>query len=222
MKNILVVAAHPDDEVLGCGGTILRHIEDGDSVHLVFMADGEMSRDSANSNDVKRRKSAVIKAKNILGISTIEHLGFSDNQMDSHSLLVITQALEKIISKVRPIVIYTHHHGDLNLDHRLTYQSVMTACRPLPEFCVKEIYGFEILSSSEWSLDSSLPFSPRLFVDISKQLQTKIDAINAYSAEMRLPPHPRSITNIEVLAQYRGYSVGTVAAEAFEVYRLIR
>jgi len=222
MKNILVVAAHPDDEVIGCGGTILRHIEDGDSVHVVFMADGEMSRVSANSFDVNRRLSAVIKAKNILGISTIEHLGFSDNQMDNHSLLSITQALEKIINKVQPKVIYTHHHGDLNLDHRLTYQSVMTACRPLPGFCVKEIYGFEILSSSEWSLDSSLPFSPRFFVDIGNQLQTKIEAIKAYLAEMRSPPHARSINSIEVMARYRGYSVGKAAAEAFEVYRLIK
>ena len=222
MKNILVVAAHPDDEALGCGGAILRHVEQGDSVHLVLMTDGEMARESATTCDIERRFAAVLKVKEILGISSVESLGFSDNRMDSHPLLNIIQSLEKIISKIRPTIVYTHHHGDLNIDHRLTQQAVMTACRPLPDASVREIYGFEILSSSEWSLSSSLHFTPHLFIDISNQLNTKLQAIDVYASEMLPAPHSRSVHHIEILARHRGYTVGTQAAEAFEVYRMIR
>lgn len=142
--------------------------------------------------------------------------------MDSVPLLEIVQKLEPIIEEIRPTVICTHHHGDLNIDHRLTHAAVMTACRPIPGSFVREIYGFEVLSSTEWATTRESPFLPNYFVDISQQLQTKLKALEAYAEEMREVPHSRSIQHAEVLARHRGFGIGVDAAEAFEVYRIIR
>lgn len=221
-KIILIVAAHADDEVLGCGGTIARHVLEGDQVHLVLMADGVNAREGAMPDDLARRMAASEKAQKILGVSEVHCLGFPDNQMDDLPLLKIVQSLEPIIYGLAPSVIYTHHHGDLNVDHRLTQEAVMTACRPQPGCSVKQIYGFEVLSSSEWATPQQEPFMPILFVDISAQLAVKTRALEAYVEEMRPIPHSRSIEHAAVLAQHRGYSVGVEAAEAFVVYRMIR
>lgn len=222
MKNILVVAAHADDEVLGCGGTIARHVAEDDDVHLVLMADGVHSRPGSSMKDSVHRVEASQRAQMILGISSLHSLQLPDNSMDSIPLLEIVQALESHIEKIRPAVIYTHHHGDLNIDHRITHAAVMTACRPVPGSSVSEIYGFEVLSSTEWATPHKLPFIPNYFVDISKHLRTKLRALEAYTEEMRKAPHSRSIEHIEVLARHRGYSIGINAAEAFEAYRVIR
>ena len=222
MKTVLVVAAHADDEALGCGGTIARHVEEGDAVHLVLMADGVHSRKDASKEDLKRRVEASKRAQSILGASSSQSLELPDNLMDSVPLLEIVQKLEPILAGIQPSIIYTHHHGDLNVDHRLTHTAVMTACRPLPGSSVREIYGFEVLSSTEWATQQDSPFLPNYFVDITQQLQTKLYALEAYAEEMRKTPHSRSMAHVEVLAHHRGYSVGVDAAEAFEVYRIIR
>jgi N-acetylglucosamine malate deacetylase 1 len=222
MKTVLVVAAHADDEALGCGGTIARHVKEGDTVHLVFMADGVHSRKDTSKEDLTRRIAASKSAQSILGVSFTQSLDLPDNKMDSVPLLEIVQKLELILEEIQPSVIYTHHHGDLNIDHRLTHAAVMTACRPTPDSSVREIYGFEVLSSTEWATQQTLPFLPHYFVDITRQLQTKLDALKAYAEEMRKPPHSRSVAHAEVLAHHRGYSIGVDAAEAFEVYRIIR
>jgi|LWDU01.1.fsa_nt_gi N-acetylglucosamine malate deacetylase 1 len=219
-KQILVVAAHPDDEVLGCAGTIARHVSDGDKVYVVFMSDGVTSRTGVESNEVEVRKQAAKDASNILGIvQPPRFLGFPDNRMDTVALLDIVQTLEQVINEIEPEVVYTHHSGDLNIDHKITHQAVMTACRPQPGFCVKEIYSFEVLSSTEWSTNN--PFIPNYFVDISDILELKISAIKAYNSELRLFPHARSIESIEALVKYRGASVGVHAAEAFRLERKI-
>ena len=142
--------------------------------------------------------------------------------MDSIPLLDIVQALEPVVQRIAPSVIYTHHHGDLNIDHRRTQEAVMTACRPQPGCTVKEIYGFEVLSSTEWATPQTEPFTPALYVNISTQLPSKLAALKAYAEEMRSTPHSRSVEHVEVLAQHRGYSIGVQAAEAFVVYRMIR
>ena len=222
MKTVLVVAAHADDEALGCGGTIARHVEEGDLVHLVLMADGVRSRAESSDADLARRVEVSKRAQCILGISFSWSLELPDNKMDSVPLLEIVQRLEPILEEIQPSVIYTHHHGDLNIDHRLTQAAVMTVCRPVPGSSVREIYGFEVLSSTEWTTQQSSPFLPDHFVDITQQLRTKLDALEAYSEEMRAPPHSRSMAHAEVLAYHRGYSVGVDAAEAFEVYRIVR
>lgn len=221
-KSILVVASHPDDEALGCGGTIAKHIDNKDIVNLVIMTDGVGSRIKANNLNLKNRIKSLKKSKSILGISKVYRMGFEDNSMDKTPLLNIVQKLEKIIKKIDPSVIYTHHHGDLNVDHRLTQAAVMTACRPTPESKVTEIYGFEVLSSTEWANPRSSLFKPNLFIDISKYINVKLKALKAYDMEMRKKPHSRSFDHVKVLAKHRGYTSGINMAEAFEVYRLIK
>jgi LmbE family N-acetylglucosaminyl deacetylase len=221
MKNVLVVASHPDDEILGCGGTIAKHINQGDKVHLVFMTDGVKSRLNFSSEDLKKRMDAAKAVQSFLGVSSSFYLDFKDNRMDSHSLLDIVQKLEEIITKLKPKIIYTHHYNDLNIDHQITHNAVMTSCRPMPDFSVREIYGFEILSSTEWSTTQKSFFKPNYFVDITNYMNKKLQAANLYKEEMHKTPHSRSIKHIEVLAQHRGYNIGVEMAEAFEVYRII-
>lgn len=221
MKRILVVAAHPDDEVLGCGGTIAKHISKKDKVFVIFMANGVGSRNLVSKKDLKDRMTSSKLAKNILGITSCYHLNFPDNKMDSIPLLKIVQKLELMIKKINPEIIYTHHAGDLNIDHKITNAAVMTACRPLPNSSIKQIYGFEILSSTEWATPLESSFKPTFFNDFSKFKKKKIEAIKAYNSEMRNEPHSRSIKHVEILAQHRGYSIGVELAEAFEVYRII-
>ncbi|TVT58083.1 MAG: PIG-L family deacetylase [Sedimenticola thiotaurini] len=220
-RNVLVVAAHADDEVLGCAGALARHVAEGDMVHVVFMADGVTSRPGADMSNIQARMAAAEKAHAILGVSRVNYLKFPDNQMDTPSLLDVVQQLEPIIDEFCPQLIYTHHHGDLNIDHRITHQAVMTACRPVPGLSVREIRCFEVLSSTEWGGPAFESFQPSVFVDISAYLGTKIAALSAYDHEMRAAPHSRSIEHAELLARHRGYSVGLAAAESFMLARAI-
>lgn len=219
-KIILIIAAHSDDEAMGCGGTIARHVAEGDEVHLLFMTDGVGSREVLDE-EVTERLGAAQQAAKILGVSSFTNLSFPDNRMDAVPLLDIVKEVEVIISKIRPEMIYTHHIGDLNVDHQVTHKVVMTACRPQPGFCVKTIYAFEVLSSTEWQTPSVASFVPNVFVEITDYLSVKIQAAEAYHEEMREAPHSRSLQHIERLAQHRGYSVGVHAAEAFMLVRNI-
>jgi LmbE family N-acetylglucosaminyl deacetylase len=221
-KVVLVIAAHTDDEVLGCGGTIARHVAEGDVVYAVFMADGVSSRTNTNQADLTNRHSAAEQARKILGVRGNYYLGLRDNQLDSLPLIEIIQQIEPIINKIQPNIIYTHHHGDLNIDHRITLQAVLTACRPVPGSYLQEIYSFEVMSSTGWSVPDAAPFLPNHFVNISDQLDTKMDALRAYDVEMRDAPHSRSFQSLNHLAHYRGHSVGMVAAEAFMTLRFLR
>lgn len=220
-KKILVVAAHPDDEVLGCGGVIARHVAMGHDVHTVFMSNGVSSRTNASATDIEHRLKALKKAQCILGISSTVCFDFPDNQMDAVPLLAIVQKLEHTIEIIKPLIVYTHHHGDLNIDHRLTHQAVMTACRPVPGSSVREIYSFEIVSSTEWATSYSTLFMPNVFVDITDHLKVKLAALEAYSSELRKIPHSRSIEHVATLAKHRGYCVGLEAAEGFMLTRVI-
>lgn len=222
MKTVLIVAAHTDDEAIGCGGTIARHVSEGDSVYAVFMADGVSSRTQANQVDLEDRNSAAEHARKILRIEQNFYLGLPDNRLDSLPLIEVVQCLEPIVRKLQPNIIYTHHHGDLNVDHRITHQAVLTACRPVPDSSVQEIYSFEVMSSTEWAMPTADPFSPNHYVDISNQLNNKMDALSAYQLEMREAPHSRSIEHLTKLAYHRGYSVGFLAAEAFVTVRTLR
>lgn len=219
-RSVLVVAAHPDDEVLGCGGTIARHVAEGDLVHVVFMADGVGARPVQNLEDRNRRNKSRDEALSILGVSGCYSLDFPDNQMDSVPLLEVVQSLEEIIKKLQPTRVYTHHHGDLNVDHRITQQSVLTACRPLPGSSVREILAFEVISSTEWATPGFAPFVPNMFVDIGSFLEVKMRALDKYSTEMRPAPNSRNVSHVEFLARHRGHCVGFNAAEAFEIYRI--
>ena len=222
MGNIvLVIAAHPDDEVLGCGGTIAKHVLKGDEVHLLFMSDGVASRKKSDIYANQRRTKGKLTALKILGVASEKSLNFPDNRMDSVALLDVVQSIEPIIETLKPQIIYTHNQSDLNVDHQVTFSAVMTACRPLPGSSVLGVYGFEVISSTEWSTGSVKSFQPNLFIDITETMDTKLAALDAYSEEMREPPHSRSVEHIKALSHRRGLSAGMNAAEAFEVYRIL-
>jgi LmbE family N-acetylglucosaminyl deacetylase len=221
-ETVMVIAAHADDEALGCGGTMARLAAEGAQIHVVFMADGVHSRKGSSQNHQKLRREAAEKAQKILGSERGHFLNLPDNQMDQVPFLTIVKKLEALIEKYKPKVIFTHFYGDLNVDHRITQQAVMTACRPLPGCPVKKIYGFEVPSSTEWATPGKAPFCPTFFVDIGPFVKKKIKALEAYSMEMREKPHARSIHHVETLVRHRGNSIGVEAAEAFVVYRLIQ
>jgi N-acetylglucosamine malate deacetylase 1 len=220
--KILIVAAHSDDEALGCAGTMAKHIASGDEVHTLFMTDGVSSRNSADfQGGIERLSNAELAAK-IIGVSSMKNFDFPDNKMDQVALLEIVQPIESLIDQLQPDIIYTHHIGDLNIDHQITHKAVMTACRPQPGFCVKSIYTFEVLSSTEWQTNGYLQFMPNLLVDITQQIEIKRKVLEAYSQEMRSPPHSRSIDNVIRLNAVRGNSVGLDYAEAFISIRELR
>lgn len=222
--NVLIVAAHPDDEALGAGGTIARHTRAGDEVSILFLADGVSSRDPEGDHveELGRRRSAALAAARILGANTPRFLDLPDNRLDSVATLTLTQEVEREIERVRPKVVYTHYAGDLNIDHRCTYEAVMTACRPQPTSGVVTVLHFENASSTEWRAPSGFAaFQPDWFVDIGSTLETKFRALEAYSEELRAWPHARSREALEHLARWRGATIGREAAEAFVLGRHI-
>jgi len=224
---ILAVAAHPDDEVLGCGGTLARMAGEGRAVHILLMADGETSRigDQVRAAAIDRleaRKAAALSACKILGCSSVEMLDLPDNRMDGLELLDVVKHIETFVQRYQPFSVLTHYAGDVNIDHRVVHDAVITACRPQPGHSVKELLFFEVPSSTEWRPpDSAKSFSPNWFVDISATLETKLAALHAYQTELRAFPHPRSLRAVEALARWRGATVGVEAAEAFMLGRNI-
>lgn len=225
MTTVLVVAAHPDDELLGCAGTLARRARAGDRVEIVILAEGATSRSSgagrdAHAAELDRLRDAARKAAETIGAGTPEFFGLPDNRMDGEVLLEVVQRLEATIGRVRPAIVYTHHRGDVNVDHDVVHRAVITACRPLPGHTVSRILAFETPSSTEWmSPASAAPFAPNWFVDISETLETKLAALKCYDAEMRPFPHPRSYEAVEHLARWRGATAGFAAAEAFMLVR---
>jgi LmbE family N-acetylglucosaminyl deacetylase len=221
-KVILVVCAHADDEALGCGGTMARHAAEGDEVHVIFLADGVSSRALVSDDDLDVRNMACEKACAILGVKSTTHFGLPDNCLDTVPFIEIVQLLEQVMTELVPNVVYTHHYGDLNIDHRTCNQAVLTACRPTPGASVSEIYSFEVLSSTEFSAPGVLSFNPNVFVDISSYLQSKMAALAEYALEMREVPHSRSIAHVISLSEHRGNSMGMLNAEGFMLLRKIK
>lgn len=224
-KKVLIVAAHADDEILGCGGTMAKHTDAGDHVAVLFLTDGVGARGTgdADSQNVVLRDQAAERALAIVGAKLLKRLNFPDNAMDSVSRIDVIQAVEKEISAYKPDTVYTHHGGDLNIDHRRALEAVMTACRPQPGTHIKAIYSFEVASSTGWqgmSLCNS--FVPNHYVEITEQLERKMEALRAYEEEMRSFPHARSVEALEYQARWRGSQVGVAAAEAFVLERAIQ
>jgi LmbE family N-acetylglucosaminyl deacetylase len=218
-QSILILAAHPDDEVLGCGGTIAKFADTGAAIHVAFFADGVFSRlgdQETQQEELSRRRTAARKACSILGVKSVSFGDFPDNSMDTVPLLRIAQAVETLVAETQPETVLTHHAGDLNIDHRRLHEAVATACRPQQGCPVKTLLSFEVPSSTEWQLPGSAAvFAPNWFVDISATLNRKLDALEVYAAELRAWPHPRSKRGVEHLAHWRGATVGVDAAEAF-------
>lgn len=224
-KNILILAAHPDDEVLGCGGTIAKYLSQGHFIHVAFLADGISSRGGDKDQLVQElslRRDAARNALNILGVESISFGDFPDNHMDKIATIDVAKQVELLIAQHKPDTVFTHHFGDVNVDHRKVYEATVVACRPQPNHCVKSILCYEVASSTEWQLASTgTNFSPNFFVDISSFLEKKMLSLSQYESEMRDWPHPRSFKAIEHLAHWRGAVIGVNAAEAFMVGRII-
>ena len=227
-KKILVVAAHPDDEVLGCGGTIARHADEGDEVYVLIVAEGATSRQLNRnriqaSSELSNLAKSAQQAGTILGARDVELLDLPDNRLDSLDRLDLIKTIEERLNIYLPQVVYLHHAGDVNVDHRRLHEAVVTACRPTPGQSVLRLLSFEVVSSTEWQTPGSAPpFRPNWFVDITEHLQRKREALLAYSSEMRPWPHSRSIEAIEHLAHWRGAQVGVDAAEAFCLLRQLQ
>jgi LmbE family N-acetylglucosaminyl deacetylase len=223
-KRALVVAAHPDDEVLGCGGSTARLVREGWEVFTLILGEGITSRErerkkKERETEITELKKRAFEANRILGVKEVFLLDFPDNRFDSVDLLSIVKAVEEVKKEVKPFAVFTHSKADLNVDHTLTYRAVLTATRPQPGETVKELYSFEVLSSTEWSFPHL--FRPSVYFDITMTLDIKKEAMKCYTSELRDPPHPRSLEGIEVKAKQRGMEVGLAYAEAFELVRSI-
>jgi N-acetylglucosamine malate deacetylase 1 len=223
MKSILVLAAHPDDEVLGCGGTIAKLAQSGAEIHVAFLADGVFSRGGESGSrqiEVAARRVAAQNACAILGAGAAYFGDFPDNRMDTVALLDIVKPIEDLITRYQPDTVITHHAGDLNIDHHCVHKAAVTACRPQRGHPVKTLLCFEVPSSTEWQIPGDAPaFAPNWFADISGTLDRKLAALDSYAAELRDWPHPRSRRGVESLAHWRGATVGVDAAEAFMLGR---
>jgi len=223
--SVLVVAAHADDEILGCGGVIAKHADQGDDVHILIVAEGITSRDETRNAGARKDEISVLheaahNAAFALGVPSQIFCGLPDNRLDSMPLLDIIKIIEQHLVEFAPSVVYTHHGGDLNVDHRIVHQAVLTASRPIAGSSVRKIYSFETPSSTEWSKESlGPPFVPNVFVNIEETLPRKMEALRCYDLEMRPFPHSRSYKAVEALACWRGAASGMVAAEAFMLIR---
>jgi len=230
-NKVLVVAAHPDDEVLGCGGAIIDHIKNGDEVHIVTLTDGVTARiyqpAISRKVEIKKHKKAIAnrraefyKAAQIMGVKkqNCYYLGLPDQRLDAFPLIDIIKQIEKVAAKIRPNVVYTHHWGDLNRDHRVCYEAVLTAFRPGKQVNEKiSMFCFEIPGNMNVLAPVQVnKFNPNHLIDITSHIQTKIDALDAYKSETSDWPHPRSRQAVKNLAKTRGRIKGMDYAEGFE------
>lgn len=225
--NVLVVAAHPDDEVLGCGATIAKLAREGVNVHVAILGEGITSRhadrtqaDPAEFEALHRHAREVAK---LLGAKGVSLRKLPDNRFDTVPLLEVVKTVEALVAKHKPETIYTHHGGDLNIDHQVTLRAVLTATRPFPGQSVRELLSFEVPSSTEWTFQRLEPvFRPNVFTDVTSTLELKLRGMERYESEAREFPHPRSLQAIEAIARRWGSVAGVAAAEAFELVRRLR
>lgn len=225
----LVIAAHPDDEVLGCGGTIARRTDEGEEVHIAILGEGVTSRyddpSEADPAEIEALHADAQRAGKILGASSVQIFDFPDNRFDTVALLDIVKKIEEVVNAIEPETIYTQHGGDLNVDHKRTYRATLTATRPTPgNHRPREILAYEVPSSTDWSFQDFEPsFEPTVFTGISgSPLERKLEAMAAYGGEVRDYPHPRSPEALRAIAKNWGSTAGIPAAEAFELVRSIR
>jgi LmbE family N-acetylglucosaminyl deacetylase len=225
--RVLVVVAHPDDEVLGCGGTIARLVREGHQVRIVIIGEGITSRhdkpQEADAEQLTRLHRQAHAAGSKLKATDVVLCKLPDNRLDTVALLDVVKLVEDLVQKFKPDVVYTHHPGDLNIDHGVVHRAVLTATRPTVGQSVRDIYAFEVPSSTEWAFHRIEPgFHPNVFVDVSETLETKLDAMTCYESETRKFPHPRSPEALRAIAARWGSVVGCEAAEAFELVRSVR
>jgi LmbE family N-acetylglucosaminyl deacetylase len=228
-KKIMIVVAHPDDELLGLGASMNRLINEFQvKTHVVILGEGITSRGEKRDpayweKELSTHKSNIRKAQNAIGYHSISTYDFPDNRFDSLDLLDLVKVIEKEKNVFNPSVIFTHHGGDLNIDHQKTFEAVMTSCRPLESENVKTIITFETPSGTEWRASSDPKhFLPNLYFQISNEnLIAKVKGMESYEFESRKFPHPRSPEALRIYAQKNGINVGVPLAEAFCLIRQI-
>lgn len=212
-KRILVISAHPDDEILGCGGVVALHSDHGDEVTSVIVCEGESHRYDPGEVD---QKSATQAAAQILGVADVVTLGFPDQGLDQSTLTEVISPLEKIVDEIRPDVVYCQYGGDLNKDHQIVFEAMLVACRPI-ELYIQAVYAFDTASSTEWAYPRS--FVPDTWVDISTTIERKLEAMSCYESEIRPYPHPRSIEALRFKAHAWGNQALMDSAEVFMTIR---
>ena len=211
MNTVMVIVAHPDDELLGMGGTILKHVRDGDDVHIVFLTGGELSSGY-------NRKVEANKVCEIIGVKSSIYLDFPDQNLNTIHHTIINNMIKEIVDKVRPKIVYTHSGEDLNMDHRIVHDSVMVACRPI-NTPIKELYTFNV---SWWDFGEYGNFTPNFFVDIHDYVETKSMLLTIYETECKTYIHPRSEDGMNVVSRNIGFKFGLKDVEEFkQVYRII-
>ena len=221
-NEVLVVVAHPDDEILGLAGTIRKHVLTGDRVHVLALTDGYSSRASTADSEGPSRKKAALTAAQIVGFNWLESEPYPDNALDSVSLLKVVKEVENAKALIEPSMLYTHSSADLNIDHQIVSRACLTAFRPQPKEACKEIRLFETPSATDYGHPSVTgQFIPNLYIDIATTWEVKEKALEAYRSELREFPHSRSMEAITNLAATRGCQVGLSKAEAFEVIRKV-
>jgi LmbE family N-acetylglucosaminyl deacetylase len=225
--KVLVIAAHPDDEILGCGATSARLVAEGHEVHFAILGEGITSRHSQRENADTKQLSELHKqahdAAAKVGVKHVTLHKLPDNRLDTVPLLDVVKIVEELIEGFKPEVLYTHHGGDLNIDHEVIHRAVLTATRPVAAHPVRDIYAFEVPSSTEWAFQRLEPvFRPNVFVDVSRTIEAKVAAMECYESEAREFPHPRSPQALRAAAMRWGSVAGCGAAEAFELVRSIR
>jgi LmbE family N-acetylglucosaminyl deacetylase len=222
----LVLAAHPDDEVLGCGGTIARRVQEGEDVYIAILGEGITSRydhrDEADQGRLHELHATSEQVADLLGANDLFMYNLPDNRFDTVPLLNVIKTIEELIERVKPDTLFTQHGGDLNIDHNIVYRAALTATRPVANHPVKKVYSYEVASSTEWAFEKFEPsFQPNTFVDITETLETKVQAMEMYESEARSYPHPRAPESLRAIARNWGRTAGLHVAEAFELVRSV-
>lgn len=221
-KKLLIVAAHPDDEVLGCFATVAKMIRNGWKAYTLILSGGKTSRGEVDPSEIEGLKKEMNEANALIGIKEVFQADFPDNAFDSVPLLQIVKKIEEIKNAVQPEIIFTHHIGDMNVDHQITHKAVLTATRPMADEPVKTVYSMEIPSSTEWNgYSKDTAFVPNVFVDVTDTIDLKVRAMDRYQSELREYPHPRSLKHIKELAKVNGTKVGLNYSENFILIRRI-
>ena len=223
--KILIIAAHPDDEVIGCGGTIIKAKKENCKVSVLFLGEGVTTRfpnlegSSLALDAIKKRELSAKKCLKILKVNEAEYHRNLCTRFDQYPLLNFVRIIEKKIKNFRPTIIFSHNPSELNIDHQLTYKATEVACRPLKNSSVQKIFSYEAVCSGNFNYDNKV--DPNVYIDIKKFYKKKILAFKSYKNEIKKYPFPRSIKGIEILARYRGLQSGLELAEAFKLERYI-
>lgn len=212
-KKVLVIAAHPDDELLGCGGTVALHAMRGEDVTSVIVCEGDSLR---YDNISENHQGQIFKAAQILGVKDVRSLKFPDQKLETIILTDLIQPILDIVREVRPQIIYCQFGGDVNRDHKILFEAILVATRPTEDF-IESIYAFDTVSSTEWGYPRN--FKADTWVDITSTLETKLKAMSMYETELREYPHPRSLKALEYKAYATGAECLMKAAESFITIR---